>query len=144
MATPYDVVDNSFLTKISDDYLPTIEEEKIEMLVDRYRLSALPRFKQCKKLQNRDDDLRQFNDDLTDEEIEIVANLMIVEWLRPFINHADLLKQKMATKDYRVFSSANHIESIRKLKEEIELEVSRMIISYTYSTNSLDDLAGGR
>ncbi len=140
MSTPYHVVDNSFLSKITDDFLLSIPDEDLQKLIDGYRNSASIKFKQCNKLSDRDDDLRQYNIALTDEEIEILANLMILEWLKPLINSIEILKQGMSTKDYKTFSNANLLDSLIRLRKETLAEVDRLIVAYTYSINSLSDL----
>ncbi|HSH35656.1 hypothetical protein [Schnuerera sp.] len=140
MATPYSVIDNSFLNKITDDLILTMTDEEIQDMIDSYRTSAGAKFKQCNKLSDRDDDLRQYNQTLTDEEIEILANLMVLEWLKPRINSIEVLKPSMSTKDYRTFSNAKHLDSLLKLKKETLAEIDSLIVSYTYSENSLNDL----
>ena len=69
MATPYSVIDNLFINKITDSSLLTMTDEFIEKTLDQYRFSAGVRFKQCKKLSDRNEELRQYNQDLTDEEL---------------------------------------------------------------------------
>ncbi len=140
MSTPYSVIDNSFLNKITDDLILTMTGEEIQCMIDAYRVSASTKFKQCNKLSNRDDDLKQYNQTLTDEEIEILANLMVLEWLKPRINSIEVLKPSMSTKDYKAFSNAKHLDSLIKLKKETLAEIDSLIVSYTYSENSLNDL----
>lgn len=140
MSTPYSVIDSSFLNKITDDLLLTIDEEDLEQIIDMFRISASIKFKQCSKLTDRDEENRKYNSTLTDEEIEILANLMVLEWLKQRINSIEVLKQTMSTRDYNFYSQANHIESLLKLRKDINLEVDRLIVSYTYSENNLDDL----
>ncbi len=140
MSTPYSVIDSSFLNKITDDLLLTIDEEDLEQIIDMFRISASIKFKQCSKLTDRDEENRKYNSTLTDEEIEILANLMVLEWLKQRINSIEVLKQTMSTRDYNFYSQANHIESLLKLRKDTNLEVDRLIVSYTYSENNLDDL----
>ena len=140
MSTLYNIIDNSFLNKITDDYLLGLYDGDLQDLIDGYRKSAIPKFKQCKKLQDRDEELKQFNLTLTDEEVEILANLMVLEWLKPQINSIEVLKQTMSTKDYKTFSNANLLNSLIGLRKETLAEIDSLIISYTYSSNSLDDL----
>lgn len=140
MSTSYDIVDNSFLNKISDDYLLNLTPEEVQSLIDKYRTSAIPRFKQCKKLSDRDDTLRKFNDDLSDEEIEILANIMVLEWLKPSIYNAEKLKNSLSTKDYKLYSPANLLKELQELKKTTEKDISILIVSYTFSNSSLDDL----
>ena len=140
MSTPYAVVDNSFLNKITDDLLLTMTDEYLEKTIDSFRVSASIKFKQCPSLLNRDDVLRQYNSTLTDEEVEILSNLMVLEWLKQRINSIELLKQNMSLKDYHMYSQANHLDTLLKLRKDTSSDIDRLIVSYTYSNNNLSDL----
>ena len=140
MSTPYAVVDNSFLNKITDDLLLTMPDEYLEKTIDSFRVSASIKFKQCPSLLNRDDVLRQYNSTLTDEEVEILSNLMVLEWLKQRINSIELLKQNMSLKDYHMYSQANHLDTLLKLRKDTISDIDRLIVSYTYSNNNLSDL----
>lgn len=140
MSTPYSLVDNSFLNKITDDLLLTMTEEDLELMINMYRSSAEVRFKQCTKLSDKDTDTRVYGQDLTSEEVEILANLMVLEWLKQRINSIELLKQNLSTRDYKMYSQANHIDSLISLRKNTLSEVDNMIVSYTYSQNNLSNL----
>ena len=131
MSTPYAVVDNSFLNKITDDLLLTMTDEYLEKTIDSFRVSASIKFKQCPSLLNRDDVLRQYNSTLTDEEVEILSNLMVLEWLKQRINSIELLKQNMSLKDYHMYSQANHLDTLLKLRKDTNSDIDRLIVSYT-------------
>lgn len=140
MSTKYSVIDNSFLNKITDSFLLSMMEGDLQDLIDKYRISAGVSFKQCNKLSDRDNELRIYNQTLTDEEVEILSNLMVVEWLKPRINSIELLRQTMSTKDYTMYSQANHLNSLKALKNETQSDIDRLIVSYTYSNNNLSQL----
>lgn len=140
MATPYSVIDNLFLSKITDTSLLTMPEEHLRKILDQYRFSANVKFKVCKKLLDRNEELRQYNQDLTDEEIEILVNYMVLEWLTPQVNAIRNLEPVMTTKDYKVYSNAQHLETLLKMKQDIARNVDQLMVSYTYSENNLDAL----
>ncbi len=140
MATPYSAIENSFLNKITDDLLLSMADKDIEAMLDSYRVSASVMFKQCTKLSDTDDVERVYSTTLTNEEIEILANLMVLEWLKQRINSIELLKLNMSTKDYRVYSQANLLDSLINLRKETLSEIDRLIVSYTYSMNNLSNL----
>lgn len=140
MATPYSVIDNLFISKITDNSLLTMADEFIEKTLDQYRFSAGVRFKKCKKLSDKNEELRQYNQDLTDEEIEILANYMVLEWITPRINAIRNLEPVMTTKDYKVYSNAQHLETLLKAKRDVAQDVDKLMVSYTYSENDLSSL----
>lgn len=127
--------------KISDYSFLNLTQNEVEDILESYLLSSIVKFKKCKKdLSNRDQALKQFNEDLTDEEKEILATLMCVEYLTPKLITSELLKQKLSTKDYQLYSQANQIKEIREVRDKMKSEANQMMISYSYSENSLDDL----
>lgn len=144
MGTPFSEVDNLFLEKISDDMLLSMRPEDIQVMLDNYRRSAGVRFKLCSKTSNKDKVKREYIEELTDEEQEILANIMVIEWIKPRINSIELLETTMSTKDYQTFSNANHLRSLQALYNGVTAEIDRMIVSYSYSQNSLESLGEGR
>lgn len=140
MATPYSAIENSFLNKITDDLLLSMVDEDIEAMLDSYRVSASVMFKQCAKLSDTDDVKRVYSTTLTNEEIEILANLMVLEWLKQRINSMELLRMGMSTKDFRTYKQSEHLNSLLALKKDTLGAVDRLIVSYTYSKNKLSDL----
>jgi len=132
MATPYSEIDNMFLSDISDDtFLDYIDADRDEIL-DNLRKKSVTRFKACKKdLYNKDDILGQFNDTLTDEEKLIIATIMRKYWLNDKIYNLDLIKQRMSSKDWKLTSQAEHLLRLTVLNQELDKEISRMIVDYT-------------
>lgn len=140
MATPFKEVYNKVYNKISDYSFTKLTQDEVEDVLESFLLSALVKFKTCKKdLSNRDLTLKQFNEDLTDEEKEILATLICVEYLTPKLITDELLQQRLSTKDYNLYSQANQIKEIRELRDKFKSEANQMMINYSYSKKSLDE-----
>lgn len=140
MATPYSVIEQKFLAKISDRFLLTMDALNLQLTVDNYREGAEVIFKKCKKLLDKDDTLNQYNQTLTNEEIELLSEAMVIEWSYPTMNRIDLLKSRITTNDYKVFSQANHIDSILEFVKQTEIRVKRKISSYVWTSTDLGGL----
>lgn len=141
MATPFSEIYDRVYNKISDYSFLNLTQNEVEDILESYLLSSIVKFKKCKKdLSNRNQTLKQFNEDLTDEEKEILATLMCVEYLTPKLITSDLLQQRLSTKDYQLYSQANQIKEIREVRDKMKSEANQMMIRYSYSENSLDDL----
>ncbi len=141
MATPYEVIFNKFLSKISDyEYINLSENELYDELED-FLKSSIPKFTTARKLlSNRDETLKQFNSDLDDYVVETLVTLMMVEYLSPKIYESSLLKQSLSSKDYAMYSQANHIKQITDLRDKKKQEAKRMVTEYTYLNLNMDDL----
>jgi hypothetical protein len=132
MPTPFSKIDDMFLSDISDDTLLDYTEEEREDILDSLRVKAITRFKACKQdLSDRDEVNRVFNQDLSDEECLIISTIMRKFWLNDKIYNLELLRQRMSTKDWKLTSQANHLQILTELKQELDKEISRMIIEYT-------------
>ena len=82
MATPYETIYNRALSKIEDPTLAMLPEEDLENMLHGYLMSAIAKHRKCEHdLSDRDEELKQFNSDLSDLEIEILGILMVREWI---------------------------------------------------------------
>lgn len=141
MSTPYSKIDNMFLSDISDDTLLDYTEEERSEILNNLRVKAVTRFKVCKKdLSDKDSEMQQFNDVLTDEECLIIATIMRRFWLNDKIYNLDLIKQRMSTKDWKMSSQAEHLLRMTVLKQDLENEISKMIVDYTIYNYSVKEI----
>lgn len=138
MATSYDNIYSRFLSKITDYTIAQMTDGEIESQLDKYLLASIVKFRYCNKLSIRDDNFRQFEEDLTDEEIEILSSLMCVEHLTPKILADDLLRQNLNSTDYKTYSPANHIKELRELRDQFKKEADSLMVLYTFTKNKLD------
>ena len=92
--TSYETIYEKFLQKITDYKILELEDKDVMMMLNGWMTSAIAKFRTCSSdLSNRDDVLMQFNDQLTDLEIEILSILMVSEWLAPQVNSIKYLKK---------------------------------------------------
>lgn len=140
MATPYSEIDNMFLSDISDDTFLNYTQEEREEILDGLRNKAITRFKACKKdLYNRDETNKQFNETLIDEEKLIIATIMRKYWLNDKIYNLELIRQRMSSKDWKMTSQAEHLLRLTVLNQELDKEISRMIVDYTVYSYSVSE-----
>jgi hypothetical protein len=141
MATSFDIIKKRFLNKITDPDLASLLPDTIDSILNEYLNSAIVRFQKCKKdINNFDDVLQQFTDDLNQVEIEILANWMVYEWASQQVYRVELLRQSLSSKDYAMYSQANHLDKMLLLKQQLYVETNQMILDYSYDFGSVDDL----
>lgn len=142
MTTPFDKLFDSFLSKIEDDLYANLSVD-VEADMTKLLNSAIVQFDFPKvDIFDKDDDAQQFNVDLSIHEIEILSNLMTLEWIKRQMKSVSLLKQMLGDKDFRLTSQANHLKVLIDLKAETEKEVQSLITKYSY-TNNRQSLYGG-
>lgn len=119
MATSFETIIDRFLGKITDDmYLELTPEDTIrdakQFLVDAIPYFEFPRF----ALYDYNEELEEYNVELTDEEINILALLMKTAWLERQINSVENTRMKYSGSDFKMTSQANHLSKLIQLKHE--------------------------
>ena len=119
MGTPFTEIYDRFLGKITDDmYLELTPEDTLRdaksFLLDAIPYFEFPRF----ALYDYNTELEEYNVDLTDEEINILALLMKTAWLERQINSVEHTRMKYSGSDFKMTSQANHLSKLLQLKSE--------------------------
>ena len=119
--TSYQVVYDSFLSKILEDEWVNWEEHEVEEDLKTLLEGALPYFKFPRKDLSRDDE--GFIADLDNEEIQILATYMKCEWLNRTILTWENVKPLYEERD---FSQANLLDKFRGLLEREEKKAQKL------------------
>ena len=119
MNTELQEIYGMFLSSITDYSIPLMSNNDFEeeMLVLLKKSIARFRFKKDIAI---DELMGEFTRELTDEEKNILALGMVSEWVKPKIYSVEVMKMKMNSKDYQLFSEANHIDKLINIKKEAD------------------------
>lgn len=134
MPTSYEKVYERFLPKFRDYEIPVMPEDMVIERMHDYLVSATARFHVCRKdLSNRDGLLMRFNEELSDREIEILANYMILEYVdATYIRVPTLLKSNLSSTDFNAFSSANLLSKLNDLQERTRVDNETLLMWYAW------------
>ena len=134
MATTYDKIYNRALAKIQDFDLVALQDRDLEEMLHGWLMAAIAKFRQCKNdLSDRDEELRQFNVDLEDEEVEILAIMVVREWLAPQVHSALLTKQIFGGKEENYFSQSAHLKQLMDADTSLRVEAQKLSRDYSYN-----------
>lgn len=145
--TPFSIIYDSFLSKITDDMYMEFTELDTFRLLEELLDSAMhkfefPRFDITDYEGNYIDDIGtyegvesnneevpaiiygggHFNVALTPEEINILSTYMIVEWLGQQLASVENVRMKYSGSDFKFTSQANHMSKLLTLKKDYERE----------------------
>ena len=138
--TLYSTLYERCLSKLEDPTLLQLPEEDLEVMLHDYMVSAIAKHRKCEHdLSDRDDELKQFNSDLTDLEIEILAILMLREWISVRLHSVTNILQVFSGKETKWFSQAAHIAELRAMDEALKLEAQQLSRDWTYTNNEYFD-----
>ena len=140
MATPYETIYNRFSQKITDFNLSEIDDYSLSDMLNSWLKSSIVNTRRCKNdLSLRDDELAEFESDLLDIEIELLACGMVDAWVDQYLNSTDNVLRMIGGKEEKWFSEANHIAELRALKSDNIRRMNSLHNYYTYTNNSYFD-----
>lgn len=143
MATSFCCIYDVFLTKVIDPdllELPYLSREQVlRHLLDVARSKFM---RICKTdLAITDENTESFDNDLTDEEADILADGMVWAWYNTKLNHADMLKNFLSTKDYSMAAApSNMLKEVRNTRDEAWKAFKRAMHVYSYAYGGIEDL----
>ena len=125
--TPCSQVYNAFLRQITDDmYMELTKEDTLSMLSELLD-SAIPWFefpRQTLDIQPPEDPDDEedgyFSNDLSNEEIKILAVYMVQEWIGQQLASVENIRMKYSGSDFKLTSQANHLAKLQSLQKEYE------------------------
>ena len=145
--TPFSIVYDSFLSKITDDMFMELTELDTFRLLENLLKSAMQKFEfprvdifdyeenyvndigTYEGVESDNEEVPaiiysegHFNCKLTDEEINILSTYMIVEWLGQQLASVENTRMKYSGSDFKFTSQANHMAKIKKKKKDYERE----------------------
>ena len=121
MITDFQIIDNCFYSKITDDMYMELDKEQTDAITEELLLNSIPWF-EFPRVNLQDYDLvnKRFNVQMTFEEVNILATYMVSEWLSRQLATIELVRMKMTGSDFKMTSQANHISKLQSLKKEYE------------------------
>lgn len=138
--TLYSTLYERCLDKIEDPQLAMLSDEDLRHVLHGYLVSAIAKHRKCEHdLSDRDDELMQFNSDLSDLEIEIIVILMVREWISVQLHSVTNTLQVFSGKETKWFSQSAHIAELREMDDRLRLEAQQLSRDYTYVNNDYFD-----
>ena len=132
MATPLQTIYEAFLAKVeADDWMLT--EENQDLVKQDWLMilnAAIVQFRYPRV--SLDYDGEYFKEDLGNDEIQVLANLMKLEWIRRCIATWDNIRQLYSDKD---FSQANFLDKLNKTGEQVHDECRLLLDRYGRAEN---------
>lgn len=134
MYTTYENLYDRVLTKFRDWDIPRMSEEDVKDMLHDYLVPALAKFHVCRKdLNNRDDIIQRFNCELSEIEMDIIANYMLVEYIdSTYIRTPSLLKASMGSTDFKAYSSANMLDKLMAMRKAYVAENESLVMRYAW------------
>ena len=134
MPTPYEKIYENLLPKFRSYEIPLMTEEEVKEYLHDYFIPAISRFHICRKdLSDRDDTKEQFNSELSDTEIEILSNYVLLEYIdSTYVRTPTLLKVNLSSSDFNAFSPANMLDKLMTMHKTYLAENETLLSRYAW------------
>lgn len=144
MATPYSDIHERALSKFADYDIIRIPVSDRLRVLNQFLYSAVNEFAPvCRTdLYDRDEPLAQFNQDLSEIEIDILAVGEAYYWIQPHVLSSENLHNMFSVKDANFFSPANLLKEMQALRDSLWKEFRRRIVDYTYRNGDIVTMSG--
>lgn len=142
MATPFTDIYARAIFRFADYEFLKQDIETREGVLEKYLISAKTEFQRvCEAdLSNYDLELKQFNETLNDEIIEILSLGIAFYWLSYKTLNSELVKNVLNSKDYYYYSPANLLKEVQTLRKKLRDEFNSKMRQYSYNNNTLSTL----
>lgn len=134
MPTSYEKLYENLLPKFRSYEIPLMSTEEVKDYLHDFLIPAITKFHVCRKdLNNRDDILQRFNIELSDIEIEILSNYLLIEYIdSEYIRTPTLLKVSLPSSDFKVFSPANFLDKLVAMRTTYLKENETLLSRYAW------------
>ena len=134
MATPYEKLYENLLPKFRSYEIPLMSTEEVKDYLHDFLIPAISRFHVCRKdLNDRDDIIQCFNVALSDIEIEILSNYMLIEYIdSEYVRVPSLLKVQLPSSDFKFYSPANHLDKLTAMHKNYVSENETLLSRYAW------------
>lgn len=134
--TSYEIIYNRALAQITDPLLAQLPEEDLEIMLHDWLMDAIvePVVGEY-DFSDRDEELKQFNFDISDRDQKILSIHMVRGWLAPQIRSVTLTQQVYSGKETKFYAQANQLAEMRALDEQLRKDADLLFCRGTYLNN---------
>lgn len=135
MATEYAVIIDSAYDKLKEyDFVDMLKEDADGILKSYIRPACVSYFYHRKSTLERDDELEIFTEDLSDIDIEVLANYVSILYLDAnYIKTTLALKPHLSGTDFHAYASKDVLAKAIQVRELYKKEIDQLTINYSYN-----------
>lgn len=138
--TQYSTLYNRALAQITDPLLAQLPEEDLENMLHDWLMDAIvePVVGEY-DFSDRDEELKQFNFDISERDQKILSIHMVRSWLRPQITSVESTMQVFSGKETKFYSQKEMLAEKRALDADLQRQADLLFCRGTYQNNEYFD-----
>ena len=138
--TQYSTLYDRALAQITDPLLGQLPEEDLENMLHDWLMDAIVEPVVGKyDFMDRDEELKQFNFDISERDQKILSIHMVRGWLAPQIRSVTLTHQVFGGKEEKFYAQSNQLAEMRNLDADLQHQADLLFCRGTYLNNEYFD-----
>ena len=131
--TEFTLIYDKFLSKLTDFSLARLDKDVLESDLQERLITALSDFAQLPEEKTEVDlNTKTYTNGLSVEEQNIIATLMVINYLDKYILSEDNMRILLNSKDYKQYSQAALLKELKATKSEYQSDVDAKLNSYSF------------
>lgn len=133
MATKFSEIYDLFLGQIDDYELADLDEEEIDIVVEKYLINGLLTVESSiSDFEDIDLESKQFNNTIPLAEKIILAKTMKLEWVSEKKYSEELMRKSIGDRDYKAVQGTEYLKSLTSVEDGLRKEIKQLIINRSY------------
>jgi hypothetical protein len=128
-----------FLNRVTDFNLVELDDHTLNEMLKGWLHSAIVKVRTSSDLSKRDDENEVFENDLSEQDIELLGMGMTLAWLDQRINSTEYTNLFVAGKEEKFYSPSSQLSELRALRADTLREMQQIYTYNTYTNNDYFD-----
>ena len=139
--TTYHELCNDVFSKIKDYGLAGLDQCVAFDIIQEYIAPAILMFSGCSQdLNDRNDQIGEFNFALSSRNFQILSNYMVVCYLDSnYIRTGEMLKSHLSSTDFHKYDNKDTLGKVKEVREMYKAENDQLMVNYSYHESPLFD-----
>lgn len=136
MSTPFSNIIDKALVVIRDyslDALYEIDEDSFDGVMQGYLIKGVPKFVECKQDLSYDVDTATFNSDLTNLEMDILADYTVISWYESNLNDVLEFKETLQDREFKRLATGQNLKPRQEYLTMLYTRVKQSTTNYLWS-----------
>lgn len=146
MSTPFSNIIDKALVVMRDyslDALYSTDEGAFNSIMQAYLIKGIPRFTECLQDLSYDANTESFNSDLTDLEMDILADYTVISWYESNINDVLEFKEALQDREFKRLATGQNLKPRQEYLTMLYTRVKQNTTNYLWANwNSLPYFGG--
>lgn len=139
MGTAFEKIYDRALTTIEDYHLNKIAQLNYQAFLKYWEgilIVSIPYFEKCKNDLSYDRASKSFNSDLTEKEINILSEIMVMNWFSGKVQDVTQFEVGLTNREYKKFSEAQNLKVKSEYLDKLREKYQQDIMEYSLNKNN--------